>query len=79
MKNIQIIDGAVNSVYEIYMVPDEDFSRLFPNDADIAFAEDFSENDPVWINLYKTEFQKKCFRHSWHVAFNGQVGKGYLL
>lgn len=55
MKNIQVIDGAVNCVYDIFEVSDDDFSQLFGNEADIAFAEDFEgRNDllPVFERIW---------------------------
>ncbi|MFB9980978.1 hypothetical protein ACFSQQ_24585 [Mesorhizobium kowhaii] len=41
MKNVQLIDGAINSAYNIYAVADEDFELIFPNGQDIEFIEDF--------------------------------------
>jgi hypothetical protein len=58
VKNIQIIDGARNSVFEIYSVSDEVFFRLFPDGADISFMEDFPEEDPVWIGFYQKPVRK---------------------
>ncbi len=41
MKNIQIIDGAVNCTYSVFQATDEEFSLLFPEqDQDIQFSED---------------------------------------
>lgn len=37
MKNIQIIDGALNAVYDIFAATDEEFALIFPNGQDIAF------------------------------------------
>ena len=59
MKNVQVIDGAINSVFEIYAVPDEIFFRLFPDGADIAFAEDFRKSDPLWRVFYLNRVEKK--------------------
>ena len=41
MKNIQVIDGALNCVYDVFAVSDEDHALLFPDGTDIAFVEDF--------------------------------------
>ncbi|WP_197507431.1 MULTISPECIES: hypothetical protein [unclassified Mesorhizobium] len=41
MKNVQLIDGADNTAYNIYAVSDEDFELIFPNGQDIEFIEDF--------------------------------------
>ena len=41
MKNIQVIDGAVNCSYDIFSVTEEEFSILFPEvGQDIEFIED---------------------------------------
>ncbi len=40
MKNIQIIDGAANSTFDIYQIPDELFQQIFPAETDIAFQND---------------------------------------
>ena len=41
MKNIQLIDGAVNCSYSIYAIPDKAFRQLFPSPGqDIEFIED---------------------------------------
>ena len=41
MKNIQVIEPAVNCKYEIYAATDEEFALIFPDGADIEFIEDF--------------------------------------
>lgn len=40
MKNIQIIDGALNAVYNIFQATDEEFSLIFPRGQDIAFIDE---------------------------------------
>ena len=40
MKNIQVIDGAVNCVYDIFAATDEEFALIFPNGQDIAFIDE---------------------------------------
>jgi len=40
MKNIQVIDGAENAVYDIFAAPDEVFALVLPAGTDIAFIED---------------------------------------
>ena len=41
MKNIQIIDGAVNTSFSIYAIPDHAFKKFFPGrKQDIEFIED---------------------------------------
>lgn len=40
MKNIQIIDGALNCTYSIYAIQDNEFNLLFQNGTDIEFIDD---------------------------------------
>lgn len=40
MKNIMVIDGAENCVYDIFATPDGDFALIFPDGTNIAFIED---------------------------------------
>jgi hypothetical protein len=42
MKNIQVIDGAKNCVYDIFAATDEEFSVIFPPNQDIAFIDEVS-------------------------------------
>jgi hypothetical protein len=46
MKNIQVIDGAINCVYDIFAATDEEFGAIFPAGQDIAFIEDVYERGP---------------------------------
>ncbi len=40
MKNIQVIDGAINCAYDVYVATGEDFLLLFPGSGqDIQFIE----------------------------------------
>lgn len=42
MKNIQIIDGAVNATYSIFQATDEEFEQIFPQGGqDIEIVEDY--------------------------------------
>jgi hypothetical protein len=40
MKNIQVIDGAENCVYDIFAATDEEFSLIFPRGQDVAFIDE---------------------------------------
>lgn len=40
MKNIQVIDGAVNCAYDIFAATDEEFALIFPDGQDIAFIDE---------------------------------------
>jgi len=43
MKNIQVIDGAENAVYDIFAAPDDVFDLIFPSGTDVAFIEDIAQ------------------------------------
>ena len=44
MKNIQVVDGALNTGYWIYEVSEELFALLFPSPGqNVEFIEDFIE------------------------------------
>lgn len=46
MKNIQIIDGALNCTFSIFQATDEEFALLFPaSGQEIQFAEDLAHED----------------------------------
>jgi hypothetical protein len=58
MKNIQIIDGALNATFSVFQATDEEFEAIFPNGQDMEFIEDFVERvgeheagevlSPIW-------------------------------
>jgi hypothetical protein len=43
MKNVQMIDPALNATFSIFQVSDEDFDVIFPDGRDMEFFEDFIE------------------------------------
>lgn len=45
MKNIQIIDGALNCVYDIFQIDDKGFDMIFSGSTDVAFIEDIEVQD----------------------------------
>lgn len=59
MKNIQIIDGAQNCVYDIFAATDEEFDLVFPGETDIAFIGEVYEKgdsqalDAAFRNIWK--------------------------
>lgn len=65
MKNVQVIDGATNSTFEIYGVPDELFEVIFPSGTDVAFMDEVSERflsiggDKLWATVYANLIDKK--------------------
>lgn len=46
MKNIQVIDGADNSVYDIFAATEEEFGLIFPNGQDVAFISEVMARGP---------------------------------
>ena len=52
MKNIQVIDGASNSVYDIFAATDEEFDLIFLPGTDIAFIDEVvTAVDAAALNL----------------------------
>ena len=58
MKNILIIDGAVNATFSVFQATDSEFEAIFPNGQDMEISEDFGERvgeveagrilEPIW-------------------------------
>lgn len=68
MKNVQVVDDAVNAAYCIYRVSDRAFVRIFPNGQDIEFVEDLFERvgkreaASILESLWKRPVYKKDVR-----------------
>ncbi|MNJ63683.1 hypothetical protein D3C77_596010 [compost metagenome] len=61
-KNIQVIDGAINSVYKIYEVEEEVFDTIFQRGTDVAFLDDLVhliDDNRFWSRVYKNKVDKK--------------------
>ena len=65
MKNIQIIDDAVNCTYSIFAIDDDGFEALFPNGTDVAFESEIVERlganiaNPIFDRLWQNPVDKK--------------------
>jgi hypothetical protein len=46
MKNIQVIDGAENSAYDIFGATEEEFALIFPSGQDVAFIDEVMARGP---------------------------------
>ena len=55
MKNIQIIDGADNCVYDIFAATDEEFELVFPQGTDIAFIDEVTVRHHGTRNEFKID------------------------
>ncbi len=53
MRAIQVIDGADNCTFSLFLVSEEEFATIFPNDQDIEFAEDIVARvgEEAWTQL----------------------------
>ena len=40
MKNIQVIDGALNATYDVFQATDEEFDIIFQSGTDVEFIDD---------------------------------------
>lgn len=64
MKNIQIIDGALNCVYDIFSASDDEFLLLFKNGEDVAFIDEIYANgnhqllDAAFKNIWQRRVKK---------------------
>ncbi|MCZ8545316.1 hypothetical protein OOJ09_14075 [Mesorhizobium qingshengii] len=43
MKNIQIIDGALNATFSVFQATEEEYAAIFPDGRDMELAEDLFE------------------------------------
>jgi hypothetical protein len=59
MKNIQVIDDAVNCVYDIFAATDEEFALIFPQGEDVAFINE------VLGRTHNEEELNSAFDHIW--------------
>ena len=55
MKNIQVIDGALNCVYDIFQATESEFDLIFKNDTNITFSDELESS----IEL------EKAFKNIW--------------
>jgi hypothetical protein len=58
MKNIQIIDSAENSVYDIFQATEDEFAVIFPDGTDVAFSDELLGDEQSLIALF-TEIWKR--------------------
>ena len=65
MKNIQVIDGAQNCVYDIFSATESEFSLIFPVGQDVAFIDEVmarggsEELTAAFKNIWRRRIAKK--------------------
>jgi hypothetical protein len=65
MKNIQIIDGALNAVYDIFAATDDEFDLIFKEGTDTAFIDEVYKNgdeevlNQVFSRIWERRIKKK--------------------
>jgi hypothetical protein len=61
MKNIQVFDGAVNAVYDIFAATDEEFALIFAPDTDVAFIDEVYQqhSDEVLSAAFTAIWQRR--------------------
>jgi hypothetical protein len=66
LKNVQVIDGAVNSTFDIYAVPDEVFTFIFPEAHNVAFLKDterrLSEYQIDEVQFWQQFYKNRVFK-----------------
>jgi hypothetical protein len=78
MKNIEIIDDALNCKYEIYAASDEDFDVIFPKGQDIEFSDDLfdrlGEDEALKLTrrLWKNRVERTEVRGIHGILFYGE-------
>ena len=64
MKNIQVIDGAMNCVYDIFQATEKEFDLVFSVDTDIAFIDEVYNKgnkevlDEAFENIWRRRIKK---------------------
>lgn len=66
MKHIEIIDGALNSRFEIYAVPEQIFDVLFNKEKDEIYLEELpqelQEDAAFWDQVYALEVDRRTVK-----------------
>ncbi|MBL8518333.1 MAG: hypothetical protein JNM76_15340 [Betaproteobacteria bacterium] len=64
MKNIQVIDGAENCVYDIFACSEDEYGLIFPPGHDIAFIDEVYARSPeaslnaAFANIWRRRIRK---------------------
>jgi hypothetical protein len=72
MKNIQVIDGADNCVYDIFAATEEEFALIFPPGKDVAFIDEvMSRGSTDALDLAFSHIWQRRLRKSDAVGIHG--------
>jgi len=74
MKNIQIIDGSENCVYDIFSATDEEFNLIFKPGTNIAFNDEvFAREDNVVLEAIFQKIWTRPVRKSEVTGIHGTL------
>ena len=74
MKNIQVIDGAENCVYDIFAATDEEFALLFPAGTDVAFIDEvYAKGDSKQLDAALNAIWKRPIEKSMVQGIHGTL------
>jgi hypothetical protein len=65
VKNVQVIDGALNCEYSIFAITDAGYKLMFPMGRDVEFIGDFISRvgkktaGPILVSMWKRPIKKK--------------------
>jgi hypothetical protein len=62
LKNIQVVDGAINSTFEIYAVTDDVFDLMFPAGQNVSFVAEVEQRRKA-SNIDETEFWQAVYQN----------------
>ena len=64
MKNIQVIDGAENCVYDIFSVTRQEYELIFSQGTDVAFIDDVydRENKNILDNMFTKIWKRRVVK-----------------
>jgi hypothetical protein len=77
VKNIQVIDGAINCAYDIFAATAEEFSLIFPVGTDVAFIEEvYERHAPAVLDGVFGRIWQRRVRQSEAVGIHGLLFYG---
>jgi hypothetical protein len=75
--NVQVIDSALNCVYDIFATTPEEFSRVFPSGTDVAFIDEVYERyDAEELNALFTLIWQRRVRKQDAAGIHGTLFYG---